>query len=202
MQNWFQSKWGCRKVEIALERGPRWKIWLVQIKIHSILIRPATLSRRGPSRSWETAGTYFFGFFRNLHSKFTNIKSKLKFLPQTPNFRNQYRHLRSPETTQKCQILNGHDPNINSSHSVWFWKKSQFLCNISPFWTLCPPSYCKQPQCLIHNDPNQLMIKIVWPSRYFILVIKKIEMHNIFEVQIFWEVPPKIEKFSSIDAAR
>ena len=57
-------------------------------------------------------------------------------MPQTPNFRNRYLHLRGPETTQKCQILNGHDPNINSSHSVWFWKKLQFLGNISPFCTL------------------------------------------------------------------
>ena len=35
------------KVEIALQRGPGWKIWLVQNKIHSILVRPETLSRKG-----------------------------------------------------------------------------------------------------------------------------------------------------------
>ena len=79
MQNWFQSKWGCRKVEILLQRGYGWKIWLVQIKIHSISVKTEILFRRGPSRSWKSAGSYFIGFFRNLLSKFTTVKSKLKF---------------------------------------------------------------------------------------------------------------------------
>ena len=56
-----------------------------------------------------------------------------------PNFSNQYRHLRGPETTQKCQILNGHDPNINSSHSVEFGKKIELQVGFSALGTLCPP---------------------------------------------------------------
>ena len=53
-----------------------------------------------------------------------------------PNFRNQYRHPRGPETTQKCQILNRHDPNINSSHSVEFGKKFELQVGFSALGTL------------------------------------------------------------------
>ena len=47
-----------------LQRGHRWKIWLVQNKIHSILIRPETLSRRGPEK---LRALTFLIFSRNLH---------------------------------------------------------------------------------------------------------------------------------------
>ena len=50
-----------------------------------------------------------------------------------PKFRNRYLYLRGPETTQKWQILNGHVPKINSSHSVWFEKKSELPVHFSPF---------------------------------------------------------------------
>ena len=98
---------GCRKLEILLQRGYRWNIWLVQIKIHSILIRPATLSRRGPSRSWETAGTYFFDFFRNLLSKFTNVKSKLKFCPKHPSLGTDICNLEVPKPLKSAKFWTG-----------------------------------------------------------------------------------------------
>ena len=64
------------KVEIALQRGPGWKIWLVQNKIHSILIRPETLSRRGPRRSWITWPLVIMGCTKTRFAKSDFIDPK------------------------------------------------------------------------------------------------------------------------------
>ena len=79
IKNWFQSKWGCRKVEILLQRGYQWKIWLVQIKIHWIFCPEGV--RRGPE---NLQAPTFLVFSRNLLSKITSVKSKLKFCLKHP----------------------------------------------------------------------------------------------------------------------
>ena len=137
-KNGFQSKWGCRKVEILLQRGPRWQFWLVQIKIHAISVRPATLSRRGPSRSWKTAGTYFFGFFRNLLSKFTNVKSKLKFCLKHPTLGTDIGNLEVPKQLKSAKFWTGMIQILILATQFGFEKNRNFLVIFRHFGHCAP----------------------------------------------------------------
>ena len=97
------------------------------MKIHEILIRHFFLSFSDPSWPSRFLGSDIFGFFRNLLSKFTTVKSKLKFCLKHLSLGPDIGNLEVPKQLKSAKFWTGIIQILILATQLGFEKNRNFL---------------------------------------------------------------------------
>ena len=97
------------------------------MKIHKILIRHFFLSFSDPSWPSRFLGSDIFGFFRNLLSKFTTVKSKLKFCLKHLSLGSDIGNLEVPKQPKSAKFWTGIIQILILATQLGFEKNRNFL---------------------------------------------------------------------------